>query len=107
MPAATHTNPEPGARPDAGPRTDLDGASPSHAFRWLVSRVGTRLAAAAWWTVMVLFDLYVVSLWVRLAQAPTPANALLTAGLTAIIGVPIVHEWSHARRMARMLVHGT
>lgn len=87
--------------------TPAGEASPSHVFRWLVTRVGSRAAAAAWWVVMVGFDLLVLNWWVGLVRDPSPASAVLVVGLTLVVGIPLVHEWPNARRMGRMLVRGT
>lgn len=76
-------------------------------FRWLVARIGTRGAAAAWWLVMALFVAIIVNWWLDLASDPTPANAVLTVGLTLVMGLPLVSEARYGRRMGRMLVRGT
>ena len=89
--------------PDGAPAE----ASRSHVFRWLLTRVGTRAAAAAWWAVMVFFDLLILNWWIGLVRDPTPAGAVLVVGFTLIAGIPLVHEWPNARRMGRMLVRGT
>lgn len=91
---------------EAHPRA-IDGATRSLGFRWLAGRIGTRGAAAAWWLVMALFAVIIVGWWLDLAAEPTPANAVLTIGLTLVLGIPLLSEARYARRMGRMLVDGT
>lgn len=94
------------ARP-ADTRPALEGASRSPGFRWLAARIGARGAAAAWWLVMALFVAIIVNWWLDLAADPTPANAVLTVGLTLVMSIPLISEVRFAGRMGRMLVRGT
>lgn len=55
---------------------------------------------------MVAFDLFLLSMWVGIARDPSWVAAGIGAGITLVVGVPIVHEWPNARRMGQLLVHG-
>src|SRR3954447_352138 len=87
--------------------TDSKGPSPSKATMWLRGHVGTRAAATVWWLVMVPFSVMIISWWVHLAIDPTWIDAVVVGLLSLAFGIPIAREWPHARRMGRMLIHGT
>lgn len=89
------------------PARALAGTSRSLGFRWLAARIGARAAATVWWLVIALFVAIIVNWWLDVAADPTPANAALAAGLTLVMGLPLVGEARYARRMARLLVSGT
>ena len=75
---------------------------------WFRHHVLTRAAACVWWVVMILFPIGVIDLWVRWAwQGPNLIGGAIGLAITVVIMIPIAREVPNARRMGRMLVHGT
>ena len=83
-------------------------AATSETERWVRGHLVTRGAAAVWWVAMVLFPVCIVeNLIIWLTHEPTVVGGLIWAVVAVALGIPLVREAPHARRMGRMLVHGT
>ncbi|MGN6694287.1 MAG: hypothetical protein ACTHN0_08920 [Aquihabitans sp.] len=79
---------------------------PETKAQWVRGHVLTRLLAALWWVVMVFLTVAVASSYVRLAVDRTIGD-VAGAAVATIILIPLWREWPNARRMGRMLRHGT